>query len=128
MIFNDARMTEPFEQMSHVTGAPTATSVLKRLESWWKVLVVSFKKTQNHGHVNYFLLLAVLANMISFLLISPLSSALLQSQPVNLVSEVPINNYLLSESQPISMAANDLVYFRTISNVPRAHSERWCTD
>lgn len=129
MVFNDARRTEPFAQMSHATGAPAATSVLKRPEHWWKVLATSFKKSQNHGHVNYFLLLAVLVNMISFLLISPLSSALLQSQPVDLVSEVPIRNFLVSETQPISMAANDLVYFRTISNVlQNLSTSAWLTD
>jgi hypothetical protein len=129
MVFNDARRTEAFAQMSYAAGAPAATSILKRPEHWWKVLAVSFKKNQNHGHVNYFLLLAVLVNMISFLLISPLSSALLQSQPVDLVSEVPISNYALSESQPVSMAANDLVYFRTTSNVlQNLSTSAWLTD
>lgn len=129
MIFNDARRTEPFAQMSHAAGAPTATSIQQRPEHWWTMFAVSFKKDRNHGRVNTFLLLAVLINMISFLLISPLSSALLQSQPVELVSQVPISNYQMSESQPISMAADDLVYFRTISNVlQNLSTSAWLTD
>jgi len=129
MVFNDAQRTDPFAQMSHVAGAPTSTSILQRADHWWTVFTVSFKKDRNHGRVNTFLLLAVLINMISFLLINPLSSALLQSQPVELTSHVPIRNYQVSESQPISMAADDLVYFRTIGNVlQNLSTSAWLTD
>lgn len=129
MIFDDALITEPFAQMSHPSGAPTATSILKRPRQWWNVLVDSFKRRQNHGRVNYFLLSTVLVNMISSLLISPLSSALLQSQPVKLVSQVPISQYSVSEGEPISVAANDLVYFRTIGNVlQNLDTTAWLTD
>lgn len=129
MIFDDALITEPFAQMSHPSGAPSATSILKRPRQWWNVLVDSFKRRQNHGRVNYFLLSTVLVNMISSLLISPLSSALLQSQSVQLVSQVPISQFTMSEGEPVLMAANDLVYFRTIGNVlQNLDTTAWLTD
>ncbi|KAK5046978.1 hypothetical protein LTR84_006920 [Exophiala bonariae] len=129
MIFTDARRTEPFAQMAHPSGAPAATSILKRPSQWWTVLTDSFRRRQNHGTVNWFLLATVLVNMISSLLISPLSSALLQSEPVDLVSQVPISQYVVSESQPISMAATDLTYFRTISNIlQNLDTSAWLTD
>lgn len=129
MVFNDARRTEPFAQMSHPSGASAATSILKSPEQWWTVFAESLRRRQNHGKVNWFLLATVLVNIISLLLINPLSSALLQSQPVELVSQVPISQFGVSESQPISMAANDLVYFRTIGNVLQGlDTSAWLTD
>jgi len=129
MMFNDARRTEPFAQMSHVLGASSASSILKEPGQWWSLLGHSLKRHENHGTFNYYLLAIVLVNVISSLLINTLSSALLQSQPVGLISKVSFTRYETTEDHPISMAANDLVYFRTIGNIlQNLTTSAWLTD
>ncbi|KIW24164.1 uncharacterized protein PV07_09894 [Cladophialophora immunda] len=129
MTFNDARRTEPFAQMSHVLGASSASSVFKKPEQWWSILGNSLRKHKNHGSPNYLLPVAVLVNVISSLLINTLSSALLQSQLVELVSHVPFTRYGISQDQPIRMAANDLIYFRTIGSIlQNLTTSAWLTD
>lgn len=129
IMFNDARRTESFVRMSHVSGASSASGLFKPPGQWWKVFADSFKKRENHGHFSYFLLATVLVNVISFLFINPLSSALLQSQPVEMISKGPFTRYAVSDAQPIRMAANDLVYFRTIGNVlQNLTTSAWLTD
>ncbi len=129
MIYNDAQRTEPFAQMTHASGAPSASSILESRAPWWIVLLDSLKKRNNHGNVNFFLLAITLVNVIGFLLINPLSSALLQSQPIDLISETSFSRYRVDENEPISLVSDDLVYFRTIGNIlQNLTTSAWLTD
>ncbi|KAJ4529589.1 hypothetical protein HRR86_003382 [Exophiala dermatitidis] len=129
IIFKDARRTEAFARMSHESGSSSTSSLFMKPGQWWVILIDSFQRRENHGRINYFLLSTVLVNVISFLLINPLSSALLQSQPVELISQVPFSRYEVSETEPINMAGNDIVYFRTIGNIlQNLTTSAWLTD
>ena len=128
-MFNDVRRTEAFAQMSHPTGASSASSILLVPGQWWNVLSRSLKKGGNHGHINIFVLAAVLVNVISFLLINPLSSALLQSQPVDLTSKQDFQYYQVNADHPVDTSAGDLTYFRTIGHVlQNLSTSAWITD
>ncbi|EXJ77095.1 hypothetical protein A1O3_10253 [Capronia epimyces CBS 606.96] len=126
---HDAARTESLARMSHVSGASSTSSLFKNPGQWWSIIADSLRKRENHGHLNYFLLATVLVHVIGSLLINPLSSALLQSQPVELVSRVPFTRYAVSSDDAISMAADDLVYFRTIGNIlQNLTTSAWLTD
>ena len=128
-MFNDVRRTEAFARTSHPTGASSASSILLVPGQWWNVLSRSLKKAENHGHVNIFVLAAVLVNVISFLLINPLSSALLQSQPVDLTSQQTFQDYGVNAEHPIDTSAGELTYFRTIGNIlQNLSTSAWITD
>ncbi|KAK5559571.1 hypothetical protein LTR46_002613 [Exophiala xenobiotica] len=129
MSYNDAQRTEPFAQMAHASGASSASSILKSRTPWWFVLSNSLKRRNNHGNVNFFLLSITLVNIIGFLLINPLSSALLQSQPIDLITQTSFSRYQVDENAPISLVSDDLVYFRTIGNIlQNLTTSAWLTD
>lgn len=93
------------------------------------MLWIGLKRRHNHGQLNLYLLAVTLVDVTGFLLINPLSSALLQSQSIDLKSQVTFSRYLVDENEPIRMESDDLVYFRTIGNIlQNLTTSAWLTD
>ncbi|KIW10142.1 hypothetical protein PV08_11103 [Exophiala spinifera] len=129
MIYSDTLRTESFSQMSHQSGADSASSILRSKEQWWTVLWSSLRRRHNHGQLNFYLLAVTLADIIGFLLINPLSSALLQSQSIDLESQISFSRYRVDETEPLRMESDDLVYFRTVGNIlQNLTTSAWLTE
>ncbi|KAK6373895.1 hypothetical protein LTS17_007864 [Exophiala oligosperma] len=115
--------------MAHSSGATSASSILRSKEQWWTALWNSLQRRHYHDQVNFYLLAITLVDIVGFLLINPLSSALLQSQSIELKSQISFSRYLVGENEPIRMESDDLVYFRTIGNIlQNLTTSAWLTD
>jgi hypothetical protein len=115
ILFDDVKRTEPFARLARSTGSvPSASrTLLETPRAWWVTLVHGFQKKHNGGQRSWILIMACLINVLAFLAISPLSSALLAvddiriSEPFELTRLVPKRDAALKPFEDRDM------FFRT---------------
>jgi Protein of unknown function (DUF3433) len=117
MLLDDVKRTEPYARLSQKSGAEATYTLLQSPGAWWNALIDSLTKKKNNGRRSWILLGASLVNIAGFLAISPLSSALLAPEDLLVPEQTSFNRIAAFGNAPLHIAADDAIYFRTISNL-----------
>lgn len=125
----DIRRTEVFARLSRRNPASASNSVCWPVRSWWNDPVDAISKEKNNGHRSWALFFASLINIVGFLIISPLSAALLSPEFVKTSTE---SNFLQADlSLKLDRQYDDLdmIMFRSISgSLLHTTTSPWITD
>lgn len=134
MLFDDVKRTEPFARLAMpASNFPSASrTILEAPRQWWITLAHAFNKKINGGRRSWIIILSCVTNVIAFLLISPLSSALLGAENVRITQ--PLNTERLALSIASTASTLKLVeerdtYFRTLGALlQNSTTSPWISD
>ena len=126
---NDVKRTEAFAKLSKTHGSSAMSSLFISSGHWWEDPVKALSREVNDGRRSWTLLWVSLANIMAFLLVSPLSSGLLSLNEVQL----PRRSDFLRLEIPTPLTpvntTTDETYFRTISSlVQNLTTSAWLTE
>ncbi|PLB55395.1 hypothetical protein P170DRAFT_39733 [Aspergillus steynii IBT 23096] len=130
MLFDDVKRTEPYARLARPEGAAASPSILQAPEVWWNALRDGFSKKKNGGRVrSWILVCAALVNVLGFLVISPLSSALLTSEDVAVPHDREFARLTPRFNSPLFLDTDRTTRFRTISHaLQNVSTSPWITD
>ncbi|KAF2465767.1 uncharacterized protein BDR25DRAFT_161827, partial [Lindgomyces ingoldianus] len=127
MLFDDIRRTEPFARLAKPGGAGALPTLLQAPTFWWTALIEGSRKKD--GRRSWLLILGTLVNVFAFLIISPLSSALLAPDNVRLPQPVGFARTELKQDAVLPVHLERDTYFRTLGNVlQNVTTSPWITD
>ena len=129
VLLNDVKRTEPFARMARTTEASTKDTLLQSPGAWWNALIDGFNRPKNNRGIGWILIASSVLNIIGFLAISPLSSSVLIPEDRVIVEEAQFKQVNIAKQAPLSLTADDDVYFRTLSNLLyNVTTSAWLTD
>ncbi|KAK1146420.1 hypothetical protein N8T08_003207 [Aspergillus melleus] len=130
MLFDDVKRTEPYARLARPEGAAASSSILQSPGMWWNALHDGLSKKRNGGHSrSWTLTCAALVNILGFLVISPLSSALLTSEDVAVPHNREFTRLTPHFNSPLPLDTDRTTRFRTISHVlQNVTTSPWVTD
>ncbi|KAJ1705681.1 hypothetical protein NYO67_12157 [Aspergillus flavus] len=130
MLVDDVKRLEPFARLAGPEGSEASSSILQKPGAWWNALHDGFSKRKNGGSSRgWVLLCATLVNVLGFLLISPLSSALLVSVDVTVPLQTDFLRLTPRLDAPLSLSQSRIARFRTISHFAQnVSTSPWVTD
>lgn len=125
----DIRRTEPYSRLSREKGASGLASILFSLDQfWWTDLVAALPRNSDGGKTSWPYLLATVGNVLGFLVIVPLSSALMDPASIP-ISEVTSFNQLDFRPRTQGPMVDDNTYFRvTSSYLLGVSTSAWVTE
>ncbi|OTA88589.1 hypothetical protein M434DRAFT_14935 [Hypoxylon sp. CO27-5] len=127
IILNDVKRTQPFAHLTSPQGASGKTSLTWTADAWWDALFEGFPSHQRK--TNWALLSAALAFIFGFLIVSPFSSSLFETQDIIFTYEVPFKKLDLSSALPFQATPLGATYFRTVGNIlQNVTTSAWITD
>ncbi|KAB8232676.1 DUF3433 domain-containing protein [Aspergillus alliaceus] len=108
MLVDDVKRLEPFARLARTKGSEASSSILQKPGAWWNALHDGLSREKNGGDSRgWVLFCATLVNVLGFLLISPLSSALLPNISFN-ESEYTQNRQQVPDSLMNAKTMRDL--------------------
>jgi hypothetical protein len=131
MMFDDAKRTEPFARLARPGDViPQAShTLLETPREWYKTLAHGFRKEKNGGKRSWVIILACLINVLAFMGISPLSSALLDPEEIHIRKTMRMNRLAPKEGTNIQPIAERDTYFRTTGAVLQdVETSAWISD
>lgn len=114
-LMQDIRRTEVFARLSASVPTSASSTLLFPLRAWWNDIVDGLSKSKNNGSRSWALVLASAVNVLSLLVISPLSAAFLAPQNVELAQETAFTRLGLESLHEVRTDNADALMFRTIS-------------
>lgn len=127
-LLRDIKRTEVFARLSANGGASAETTLLWPSRSWWNDPVDALRSGK-HGRRSWALFFASIASIAAFLVISPLSAALLEPTVVQTSRTRPFLRYAPASALSISNSTEDIVMFQTISGyVLNTSTSAWITN
>lgn len=128
VLFEDVKRTEPYARLARPNGAEATSSILKSPGAWWNALYDGFAKKKN-GSRSIILICASFLNIIGFLAISPLSSAILFSEDLVVPRSTEFTSLTPVENLTLPIDADRTTHFRTIANLlQNVSTSPWITD
>ncbi|KAJ5552258.1 hypothetical protein N7494_001636 [Penicillium frequentans] len=128
MLFDDVKRTEPFARLARPEGAKASNSILHTPGPWWTALYDGFSKKKN-GRRSWILICASFVNILGFLAISPLSSAYLYSEDLDVPQTTDFFQLAPLSDSPLPIDADRTTHFRTIANLlQNVSTSPWITD
>lgn len=128
MLFDDVKRTEPYARLARSEGAKASSSILHSAGPWWTALYDGFSKKKN-GRRSWVLICAAFINILGFLAISPLSSAYLYTEELNVPQTMDFYKLAPSSDSPLPIDADRTTHFRTIANLlQNVSTSPWITD
>ncbi|KAI9929420.1 hypothetical protein MW887_000890 [Aspergillus wentii] len=130
MLFQDIKRTEPYARMAQPDGATASASVLQTSGAWWNTLHDGFSKKKNGSkRRSWALICATLINIFGFLAISPLSSAFLTSEDVEVRRSVEFTRLEPLANSQMAVEADRTTTFRTFAHLLKnVSTSPWITD
>lgn len=130
MLFEDVKRTEPYARLARPGGSAASPSILQSPGVWWNALRDGFSKKKNGGKSrSWILICAALVNILGFLVISPLSSALLTSEDVAVPHSREFARLMPHFNSPLPLDTDRTTRFRTISHaLQNVSTSPWVTD
>jgi hypothetical protein len=128
VLFEDIKRTEPYARLARSGGADAKVSILKAPGAWWTALYDGFAKKKN-GSRSWVLICASILNIVGFLAISPLSSALLFSDDVVVPKSTDFLRLAPVTNTPLPIDADRTTHFRALANLlQNVSTSPWITD
>lgn len=112
IVFDAVKRTEVIARLSRGYGASAAATVNRPVGTLWKDLLDCFPRKQNDYRYSSAMLLAVVAYILSFLIITPISSALLTPEEVIFDSKTTFTSIAVNSKFPMQPAMGNDQYFR----------------
>ncbi|ETN41262.1 uncharacterized protein HMPREF1541_03197 [Cyphellophora europaea CBS 101466] len=129
MLLDDVKRTEAFARLSRREGAPADVSVFQHIDAWWSALFNSFPSRPKQRPVAWTMLSATLLFVLSFLVLSPFSSTLVESQDVVYRRNIQFARLPVSATSPLDAEPDATTYFRSISNIlQNVSTSAWITN
>lgn len=129
VVMDNVNRTEPFARMSRPGGSTVQATLLRGPGEWWSALADSFPRRKSNHRGSLVLFSAVMAYVLGFLIISPLSSSLLSPQDVLAVQEVSFLHPQLDTSTLLQPTLGTVGYFRSIGNIlQNVTTSPWISD
>ncbi|KAF5861920.1 hypothetical protein ETB97_012319 [Aspergillus alliaceus] len=130
MLVDDVKRLEPFARLARTKGSEASSSILQKPGAWWNALHDGLSREKNGGDSRgWVLFCATLVNVLGFLLISPLSSALLVSDDVTVPRQIGFLRLTPQTDAPLSLNQGRAAHFRTISHFAQnVTTSPWVTD
>jgi hypothetical protein len=130
MLLSDVKRTEPFACLARKDGAIASSSILQSIGPWWTALRDGFSKVKNGRRSrSWTLIAAAVVNILGFLAISPLSSAILTSGDIAVPRTAKFQHQTLQANTTLALDVDRIVRFRAIANlIQNASSSPWITD
>lgn len=124
MLLDDVKRTEAFAQMAKFGGAPAYSSILRAPGAWWNALADGFSKK---GGRSWVLVSSALINIIGFLVVSPLSSSLLEPMDISISTDGQFSR--MAPEGPISPTSGRETMLRTIGHLLQdVSTSAWISD
>lgn len=115
---DDIKRTEPYARLSRIEGASAKSALFLKAGFFLFDPITSLGRRKNNGKRNWALLWASIANIITLLIISPFSAALLSPSEVIVSKDATFSRLAISTQGPMNLSTtDDLIFFRTISTV-----------
>jgi len=115
---DDIKRTEPYARLSRTEGASAKSTLFLKAGFFLFDPITSLRRRKNNGIRNWALLWASIANIITLLIISPFSAALLSPAEVIVSKDATFSRLAISTQGPMNLSTtDDLIFFRTISTV-----------
>ncbi|KAF2001470.1 hypothetical protein P154DRAFT_490415 [Amniculicola lignicola CBS 123094] len=129
MLVEDVQRTEPFARMAKPEGASAISTLLQAPGSWWTNLRHGFGQKKTGTPRSWTLVCSVLAYIIGFLTISPLSSSLLTSEDVAVKRSIQYNILEPVQGSSLPLIADGDTFFKTIGNaLQNVSTSAWITN
>ena len=115
VLFDDVKRTEPFAQLARpVSRVPSASrTILEIPRAWWVTLVHGLQKKRNGGQRSWILVMTCLVNVLAFLAISPLSSALLAIDDIRISRPFEMTRMVPKKDSALKPFEDREMFFRT---------------
>jgi hypothetical protein len=127
ILLEDVKRTEPFARLASSRTYKASYTILQAPGAWWNALADGLSKSS--GGRSWILVSATAINIIGFLIISPLSSALLSSEDIQVPKDIPFTAMAPQTHAPMALTADRETYFRTISHVlQNVSTSAWISD
>lgn len=127
MVFDAVRSTEVFARLSK-GGSSTAT-ISRPAGSLWADLIDSFPSKKNDHRFSPAMLCAVLAYMLGFLVVTPLSAALLSPGEVLFKDGITMLSPAVGQVSSIQPTLHNKEYFQIMGNaLQNVNTSAWITD
>jgi hypothetical protein len=130
-LFDDVKRTEPFARLAcNNSQVPSASqTILETPRLWWVTLSHGFGKKRNGGRRSWTVILSCIVNVLAFMVISPLSSVLLNVEDIRILRPYEMTRLIPRESSALTPVAERDTYFRTISALlQNATTSPWVSD
>ncbi|KAF1960031.1 hypothetical protein CC80DRAFT_590362 [Byssothecium circinans] len=115
MLFDDVKRTEPFARLGIRDGQiPSASqTILDTPRLWWIALKHGFNRNRNGGRLSWMVILSCIVNVLAFMVIAPLSSALLNAQEINISKPFEMTRLIPKRDSALNPVMERDTYFRT---------------
>ena len=130
VILEDVKRTEPFALLARPGGATARLSLFSRPGPWWTTFIQSFPSRKNDRGWRWTSLFAVTAHILGFMILSPLSSALLEPRDsIVTTANQNMRRIIPDPTQSLQLSIDALSFFNTIGNtLQNATTSLWITD
>ena len=129
ILLDDVKRIDPFVQLSFPSGAPARVTLLQNPGQWWTCLWRSFPSRKRDRTMNWVMLCSSLLYVVGILVLSPFSSALMETQQVPVAEKAAFERIDVLSHTPLSMEATSEDYFRTIAHtLQNVSTSAWITD
>lgn len=119
MLWEDVKRTEPYARMAKSGGASARWTILQGPSLWWTAFVQGFGNQKKGIPSSIALVCATSAFIIGSIIISPLSSTILQSGQTAVERKTDFLIMGLPDGGSLQLQADRETYFRTIGNILR---------
>jgi len=129
MVLEDVKRTECFARLSHPDGASATNTLFLRSGPWWTTFAHSFPCKQNDYRCRWTSMFSVVAYIMGILVISPLSSTLLEPRETLIKVKGDFQRLVLDTSHPLQLDLDALSFFNTIGNaLQNVSTSAWVKD
>lgn len=115
LLLQDVKRTESFARLSHNESSLAKYTLLRSSNFWWNDPGDALSKRRSNGKRSWTLFWSSIANILGFLVISPLSAALLSVQDKSITRKAEFSTMLVPHKTALNMTADDETYSRSTS-------------
>lgn len=113
LLLQDVKRTEIFARLSHDESSLAKHTLLRSSSFWWNDPGDALSKHRSNGKRSWTLFWSSVASILGFLVISPLSAALLSVQDKSITRKAEFSTVLVPHGSAHYMTADDETYFRS---------------
>jgi hypothetical protein len=114
-ILIDCRRTEVFARLSNEEGASSSSTLCFPARAWWNDPIDALSSKKNNGKRSWALFLVSFVNILGFLVISPLSAALLVPVNIDIPRDTGFRQLKSPSKYALQVDTGDSIMFRSFS-------------
>lgn len=115
LLLQDVKRTEIFARLSHDESSLAKYTLLRSSSFWWNDPGDALNKHRSNGKRSWTLFWSSVASILGFIVISPLSAALLSVQDKSITRKAEFSTMLVPHGSALNMTADDETYLRSTS-------------